>query len=875
MTKHKKTAKSKSKSNVQESKANKKKSKDELASSNKSLNALQNIEEAEITDESENKSTLDVEININVEESYSAQNTEPVEKYKPSCGSITQPLTSTIIESYEGERGENGEFSGYGVAKFVGGNIYEGNFLNGVMNNRGKYIWTNGMIYEGDFNCNKISGYGRYEWPDGSFYEGEVEDGVRHGMGVFKSTAMNISYSGEWYLGKRHGKGITYYSENSWYEGDWVNNTRQGWGIRRYESGNVYEGLWVDGKRHGEGNMRWLTSNESYTGLWKDGVQDGFGTHTWYLHRVAGSQYPLRNEYVGDFCQSLRHGKGKFFFASGAVYSGEWLDNKKHGWGKFIFKNGRVFEGQFENDHMVEHPEFITDGSESLDAANIQSRSPICTNESSSQGILNMNVFGPGVSLDLSCILKDFKIEQHIDVMQQLSHLLLRNVSVLRRIYCFYSALGHHNSPDNTFVMTRLQFWRFLKDCKIHQDDYSLSKIDCILTCGSGENIHDPSEKILLREFLNSLVVLSYIIFKEKYVDGNDVSILSKCFRKLLDEHILENSCKVGGYFLYDPQHAATAFTYIDKCLQIYHASCKPRTKAPFDSIMTLREFLFLLKDFGLLGSQLSTSTVFEVLSSDNPSVITEGCFNIGMEITYIEFFEALVGCALHFEEKELIAPQTAEDNVSGNSDSMLSAQVNGIEQETLSNLHFAHVGDSESNFDVSLALSAPRGGTGEFLQTLSQMTLHDEIGNVVEEASITNEVEKDVNSEPISKEQQELDKWARKLSVFFDDYFFPQWEHLEMVKSKLHEFQSEKQELENSLQKKMFYSSENSLNSENKTPRESNSLLLPVEVASNNNNSEEQNHESNQVVDQKPDTNLLPTVSKKLKNSSGKKKKK
>jgi len=60
--------------------------------------------------------------------------------------------------------------------------------------------------------------------------------------------------------------------------------------------------------------------------------QHGYGTHTWYLHRVPGSQYPLRNEYVGDFVNGLRHGHGKFFFASGAVYDGEWENSKKHGW---------------------------------------------------------------------------------------------------------------------------------------------------------------------------------------------------------------------------------------------------------------------------------------------------------------------------------------------------------------------------------------------------------------------------------------------------------------------------------------------------------------------------------------------------------------
>lgn len=46
---------------------------------------------------------------------------------------------------------------------------------------------------------------------------------------------------------------------------------------------------------------------------------------------MPGSQYPLRNEYIGDFVNGERHGHGKFVYASGAVYDGEWVCNKKHG----------------------------------------------------------------------------------------------------------------------------------------------------------------------------------------------------------------------------------------------------------------------------------------------------------------------------------------------------------------------------------------------------------------------------------------------------------------------------------------------------------------------------------------------------------------
>lgn len=60
-------------------------------------------------------------------------------------------------------------------------------------------------------------------------------------------------------------------------------------------------------------------------------LQNGFGTHTWFLKRIPNSQYPLRNEYVGQFVDGRRHGHGKLYYASGATYEGEWVCDRKHG----------------------------------------------------------------------------------------------------------------------------------------------------------------------------------------------------------------------------------------------------------------------------------------------------------------------------------------------------------------------------------------------------------------------------------------------------------------------------------------------------------------------------------------------------------------
>jgi hypothetical protein len=38
------------------------------------------------------------------------------------------------------------------------------------------------------------------------------------------------------------------------------------------------------------------------------------------------------------------HGKGTFYFASGAVYEGDWSNNQYHGRGTFTFPNGSKYE---------------------------------------------------------------------------------------------------------------------------------------------------------------------------------------------------------------------------------------------------------------------------------------------------------------------------------------------------------------------------------------------------------------------------------------------------------------------------------------------------------------------------------------------------
>ncbi|XP_034640621.1 radial spoke head 10 homolog B2-like isoform X2 [Trachemys scripta elegans] len=520
-------------------------------------------------------------------------------------------LTQLIVENYEGEK-VHGLYDGEGVAYFQGGNIYRGMFSEGLMHGHGIYTWADGVKYEGTIYYNR---------------EG-----------------------------------------TSWYEGDWVNNIKDGWGIRCYKSGNIYEGQWEKNVRHGEGRMRWLTTNQEYTGQWINGIQHGYGTHSWFLKRIPGSQYPLRNEYVGDFVNGDRHGHGRFFYASGAMYDGEWVCNKKHGIGRFVFKNGRIYEGEFINDQIAEYPAFQVDAMNMQDLSGIRTQSPFGTETIRIvDGPGNTSVLGSNIELDISSLLNLFPEKDRQEEMKQVEYAVLRHITELRRIYSFYSSLGCDQSLDNTFLMTKLQFWRFLKDCRFHHYNVTLADMDRILNEDktTPEEVHSPYETLLLRTFLTCLIHLAVHIYHKEHKDKGPY--LFKCFSKMMMKNIIPNACHIQGILFCEQQQTVCAINYIDKCWEIYRAYCRPSTIPPYEPTMKMRHFLWMLKDLNMLSKQLTATKIVEILVKDNPFVRDGDDSNLQHELVFLEFFEALLDCALLYVTNDMIKQQVDLVNQEGN----------------------------------------------------------------------------------------------------------------------------------------------------------------------------------------------------------------
>ncbi|EDV23121.1 uncharacterized protein TRIADDRAFT_58077 [Trichoplax adhaerens] len=566
---------------------------------------------------------------------------------KPDIDLYDEPkLSEIIIEYYDGER-QKGLFHGYGTAYFIGGNIYQGEFHEGEMHGSGRYVWYDGVIYEGDFNRNEITGAGKYTWTDGSQYEGEVYAGLRHGKGSYRSSSCPSSYIGQWILGKRQGWGVMYYDVDglSYYDGQWQDNNRHGFGVRRYRSGNVYEGEWEDGLRNGKGTMRWLDQNETYSGIWKDGVQHGHGVHTWFVSRAVDTQFPVRNQYIGNWQQGKRHGFGVFHYANGAKYDGQWSNNMKHGKGKFYFKNGTVFDGSFEEDHMVEYPLHEDPNNRPKSPLGSPSRlkSPLGSHtDESIDGSFESNLL-----INIENLLTSTDVFDMKDELAKIRNVMLRYVSPLKRFYRFYSRLGHSASVDNTFCMRRFQFWCFLRDCHIHHYGLTLTDMNRIIakhTNNRSGGEHDPNQILLIRDYFDAIAILASAIYGAEF--NGDQDKLAKCLRKLITENILNSATHVKGPFLHDSRRSTTAMQLMPRTLELFHSVCLHRQNNSNGFTLRMRTFLLLLKDLGLIDENLTAKHVIDILGANNPNALQDGDCNLEIEMTFLEFFEALVSCA-------------------------------------------------------------------------------------------------------------------------------------------------------------------------------------------------------------------------------------
>ena len=77
---------------------------------------------------------------------------------------------------------------------------------------------------------------GRYTWDNGDIYEGQFLNGLMHGEGVYLYAKTGNKYQGQWFKGKKHGQGIFWNQKRrEVYEGSWKDGARCGYGTMTNE----------------------------------------------------------------------------------------------------------------------------------------------------------------------------------------------------------------------------------------------------------------------------------------------------------------------------------------------------------------------------------------------------------------------------------------------------------------------------------------------------------------------------------------------------------------------------------------------------------------------------------------------------------------
>ena len=223
------------------------------------------------------------------------------------------------------------------------GDLFEGYFINGKKNGRGKYIWANGNVYDGNWVDGKCTGKGRISWSSGASFDGEWKD-------------------------NQMSEGKYSYADGSVYEGSFKNGKYDGYGKRIYKDGDKYEGRWQSGSRNGKGVYTWA-DGDVYDGEWKDDKRCGVGRMVMYgkagPDALNAGEIFIKYSYDGEWLDNREHGHGICREGKGTVagmdkvYEGEWVNGKKCG--RFVWhflhrdgETGKSYIDFYEDGNLIE-----------------------------------------------------------------------------------------------------------------------------------------------------------------------------------------------------------------------------------------------------------------------------------------------------------------------------------------------------------------------------------------------------------------------------------------------------------------------------------------------------------------------------------------
>jgi len=253
---------------------------------------------------------------------------------------------------------------------------YEGDYLKGQRNGKGKKYENGGLKYEGEFLNNKRNGIGKEYKNNEIIYEGKFYNDERSGRGkeYYKG---EIIFEGDYLKGKRwNGEGKEYYEKrfNEYYPiyNYYLNYQSFNTDYNKDKVYLIYEGGYLYGKRNGKGkeynydngfdNGSLEFEGEFFDGKKWNGIEKNYypnGTVKMEILYINGQKqkkiniYESNNEliYSGEYSKGEKNGKGKEYYKGKEIFEGEFLKGKRwNGKGSEYFNNGELkFQGEYLN----------------------------------------------------------------------------------------------------------------------------------------------------------------------------------------------------------------------------------------------------------------------------------------------------------------------------------------------------------------------------------------------------------------------------------------------------------------------------------------------------------------------------------------------
>jgi hypothetical protein len=154
--------------------------------------------------------------------------------------------------------------------------------------------------------ANVIHGRGTLTKANGDIYIGEFENGLFNGEGEYRWAGSQLKYKGQYRNGQMHGCGVLH-NHNGIYEGSFTHGFMNGKGIMTFYNGDKYSGEFKDSTMSGYGCYR-LADGCKITGIFEDGI----------VNEHAKKEYADGRVYIGQFKNDIENGKGILVMQNGS-----------------------------------------------------------------------------------------------------------------------------------------------------------------------------------------------------------------------------------------------------------------------------------------------------------------------------------------------------------------------------------------------------------------------------------------------------------------------------------------------------------------------------------------------------------------------------